>query len=385
MHQLFYELIRVAIGTQTCLSRLPKANEWDEIFELAKKQSLVGITFVGLKNLGADPDEGYTRIGISEDTYFTWAGVAAKINVQNELVNQQCAKVYEELGKAGFDSTILKGQGVATYYRDLSGFRQSGDIDVLVTPKQDESWKDVFHRLMKYVKGLVPEVEYTDKHISLNAFAETEVELHFIPAKLNSPFANRKLTAWLRSSTGSMVKDEKLGFATPSVEFNLVYLLLHMFEHVMYEGIGLRQMMDYFFVLRNRKDEGTSTSLSIKLGLRDEGIIRTIESLGLKQFAQGVMYIMQTVFGMKENELICEADPEMGERLLSEIMTGGNFGRHGNEGVSKSHGNKVAFFWARMRHNLRFVLYFPSEVLWSPWSMVKHHVWKMNMNKKYAI
>lgn len=137
------------------------------------------------------------------------------------------------------------------------------------------------------------------------------------------------------------------------------------------------KMMDYYFVLSARMYEG--------LEMRDEGIVRTIESLGLKRFAQGVMYIMQTVFGMKEDELICEADPEMGERLLSEIMTGGNFGRHGNEAVSKSHGNALAFFWARMRHNLRFVLDYPSEVLWSPWSMVKHHVWKKNMNKKYAI
>lgn len=138
MPNLFFELISVAIGSQVSLSRLPSVNEWDELFELAKKQSLVGITFIGLQKLGADADEGFARIGMSEDLYFTWVGVAAKINVQNELVNLQCRKVQEELGKAGFDACILKGQGVGSLYGDLSAYRQSGDIDVWVNAPREK-------------------------------------------------------------------------------------------------------------------------------------------------------------------------------------------------------------------------------------------------------
>lgn len=111
MQQLFFELIRVALGTQASLSRLPSADEWDELYEFAKKQSLVGICFVALQRLGANADEGYTRIGMSEDLYFTWMGVAGKIHVQNEIVNLQCTKVQSELLKSGFESCILKGQG----------------------------------------------------------------------------------------------------------------------------------------------------------------------------------------------------------------------------------------------------------------------------------
>lgn len=112
MNNLFFELIRVALGTQESLSRLPSANEWDELFEIAKKQSLVGICFVALQRMGANADDGFANIGMSEDTYFTWAGVAAKIlYVQNELVNRQCVKVQEELTKAGIRSSILKRSG----------------------------------------------------------------------------------------------------------------------------------------------------------------------------------------------------------------------------------------------------------------------------------
>lgn len=48
---LFFELIRVAIGTQNTLSRPPSKGEWAELYAMAKKQSLVGICFAGLQRL----------------------------------------------------------------------------------------------------------------------------------------------------------------------------------------------------------------------------------------------------------------------------------------------------------------------------------------------
>ena len=60
MNDIFFELIRVAIGTQESpstglragLSRLPSEAEWEELFEMAVKQSLVGICFTGMHTLG---------------------------------------------------------------------------------------------------------------------------------------------------------------------------------------------------------------------------------------------------------------------------------------------------------------------------------------------
>ena len=46
---LFIELIRVAIGNQECLSRLPSEREWGKLYKMAEKQSLIGICFAGLQ------------------------------------------------------------------------------------------------------------------------------------------------------------------------------------------------------------------------------------------------------------------------------------------------------------------------------------------------
>ena len=78
MDSLFYQLIRVAIGTQDSLSRLPSQKEWKALYDMAKKQSLVGVCFAALQRLGADADEGFARIGMSEMLYLTWMGMTAK-------------------------------------------------------------------------------------------------------------------------------------------------------------------------------------------------------------------------------------------------------------------------------------------------------------------
>lgn len=88
MDSLFYQLIRVAIGTQDSLSRLPSQKEWKVLYDMAQKQSLIGVCFAALQRLGADSDEGFARIGMSEILYLTWVGMAATIQQKNEVVNK---------------------------------------------------------------------------------------------------------------------------------------------------------------------------------------------------------------------------------------------------------------------------------------------------------
>lgn len=138
IHKLFFQLIRVAIGNAVCLPHTPKAEEWQMLYEMAKKQSLVGICFAGVQHLVSQHQSP------PEMLYLQWMGMAAMIQQRNEVVNRQCAELQARFSADGWRSCILKGQGVASYYKvkgvrlddkDLSPLRQSGDIDVLL-------WKD---------------------------------------------------------------------------------------------------------------------------------------------------------------------------------------------------------------------------------------------------
>lgn len=141
IEQLFFELIQVAIGTRTCLSHTPSADEWGELYAMAKKQSLVGVCFAGVQKLQAQRQEP------PEMLYLTWMGMAAKIQQRNEVVNRQCVELQAKLSADGIRSCILKGQAIASLYTstgsaqvgDLALLRQSGDIDVLVDCERKEA------------------------------------------------------------------------------------------------------------------------------------------------------------------------------------------------------------------------------------------------------
>lgn len=369
MHNLFFELIRFSIGTQSSLSRMPSAKEWEQLYAMAQKQSLIGICFAGVKKLCNFEEEYYA--GMNEMLYLTWMGMTAKIQQRNETVNQQCVILGERLEADGLRYAILKGQGVAQLYGSLALLRQSGDIDVWVLPEDNDSENEHFRKVMTYVREIAGTTDFNRQHVQLPVFEDTEVEVHFMPSRMNNPWMNKRLQRWFREKVkGERLKGE-LAFTVPSSEFNLIYLLQHCYNHLLFEGVGLRQVMDYFWALSRSRFKG-------------DDFAKTLYSLGLMKFASAMMYVMGEVFHLDEQCMICKPNEEDGRFLLNELMSGGNFGKYGKDGVMEGHADgKLAFFLARMRRNLRFMTHYPSEILWSPYAMISHYVWKNKMKRNF--
>lgn len=210
MEYIYYELIRVAIGTQECLSYLPSAREWREIYKKAQKQSLIGVCFSGLQRLGADTEEGFARIGMCEDLYFHWIGITATIQKKNEIVNRQCAELQAMLSADGLRACVLKGQGVGQLYAEhLHGLRQSGDIDMWV--------KGGFDVVNDFVQRTRPSKDIAYHRFHYHAFEDTEVELHHRPTLMRNLFDNRKLQKWCDSFGADSFVHPDLGFDVPPI------------------------------------------------------------------------------------------------------------------------------------------------------------------------
>ena len=423
INTLFYELIRVAIGTQETLSRLPSHStgsgltpaEWEELFEMAVKQSLVGVCFCGIHQLGADSDEGYVQIGMSEDLYFDWMGMAAQINMKNELVNQQCVELQKRLAAEGFRSSILKGQGIAALYRlhenedenededenencrqdgslnpkpstiNLSGFRQSGDIDIYVDCGREKA--------IEYARSIQGDVDWDYKHLHLKVFdtstgsaTDTAVEMHYVPEVFLNLRKNRKLQKWFKENQKMIFNenedvnenDPSAGSGTslsgemvcPSVEFNLFYILLHTYRHFLYEGVGMRQLMDYFFVLQTNGSKG-------KEGIESkERVLTVIKQFGMTRFASGVMWIMKDVFGLPDRLLLCKPDVNEGRYILAEVMAGGNFGHHDARLADGKQAGRLHTVKKILKHNLHLLTHYPADTLWTPVWILYHWGWK---------
>lgn len=355
---LFFELIRVAIGTQESLSRLPSAREWGELYKAAKKQSLVGVCFAALQRLGADADEGFARIGMSKMQYFTWMGMTAKIQQKNEVVNRQCIALQKRLAADGLRSSILKGQGVGQQYVEhLRGLRQSGDIDIWIQGDRDKAL-DYFRR-----QGM--KVSYTSiKHAQVEVFEDTECEVHSRPSWFYSPIQDRIWMKWVKDVENKQFSFEENGIVAPTMSFNLVFLLIHIYRHLFEEGIGLRQIMDYYMML---------SKVPARIMYNDA--VEIIKRLGLMKFAGALMYVMSEVFGLGKQQMICPPNEKDGKFLLEEIMRGGNFGKYDERnGVRKN--NRIARGFATMKRNMRYISAYPSEILWAPIWKMWHWCWR---------
>lgn len=281
---------------------------------------------------------------------------------------QRAAELTRRFRSVGFKSCVLKGVGMAQYY-PMPERRLCGDIDLLVDGRR----KDVMAWLRTQC-----EIGYvTWHHVEAKFFEDVDVEVHFFPIWLYNPFRNWRLQRWFKEQIAGQMMERETGFGYPSVEFNAVYSLVHTFHHLMDEGVGMRHVVDYYYVLRNflRPSEQASTA-RVPLTAYDEvrGLMRRF---GLMRFAAAMMYVLKEACGMSDEELLCEPNEEAGKFLLEEIMLAGNFGHFDARTVRPE--NET--FWQRnvrkFRRQLRFVRYYPGEVFGTPVWKTWHKVWRI--------
>lgn len=372
---LLLELIQVALGHRKCLSRQLTDSEWQLVYEEAWKQSVAGICFSAVQRL---PREQHPP----EDLYWQWLGDVAQIQEQNRLMDERTAEVWQRLKQAGLDAAVLKGQGIAAMYDvrgkkddvrgkkddvrgkkddvNLGALRQSGDIDIWV--------KGGYRKVCEYVQKTHPTDDVAYHRFHYDCYEDTEVELHHRPTLMRNLLDDRKLAKWYNGfGADSFVYLEDKGFAVPSVAFNRIFILTHIYRHFLFEGIGLRQIVDYYFVLR-AQNEGRCQM---------EDVRKTLREMRLMRFAEAMMWILHTQLGLEEQYLICGMNEKEGRFVLSEIAQTGNFGQG-----DKRYRYQRWRTWRRMTvHGAHLLTHYPSEVLWTPVWLVYHKIWKWNKKR----
>lgn len=371
-NQAYIEFLCYSLNERQIINKR-KSIDWMEMMSWAEKQAIAGIIYMGIQKAGK-------ILNVPFDDLMEWIGYASQIETQNKLLNDRCVKVVKMFEDAGFKCCVLKGQGNAMMYPNPL-WRTPGDIDIYVPQKSQKE-------IVQYVRGKNPDARAIYHHIDLGIVDGVEVEVHYRPSFLNNLIYNRRLQRWFKMNTDSTsltnLPDGVGEIPVPSWEFNVVFQLCHIYQHVIKEGIGLRQIIDYYYLLKNEecrvKNEECSTSRTIVL-----------EYLGLAKIAGAVMWVLKEILGLEEKYLIAPVDERRGRFLLSEIMRGGNFGMYGTEKTlfhfvpQKEQKEKRASkailavrknIW-RLRRDARLVRYFPSECLWEPVFRVYHFGWRL--------
>ena len=318
------ELVQVAIGVREELSRMPSEDEWDVLFTEALHQGLIGITYVGVRKLVGLP--GCT---LPKKLLLKWSGAAVQLKDQNARVSAQGDRVLQYFRDAGFQAIILKGQShLPNYPEHLRDFRAPGDIDVWV---RGESKKKVYDLVRKDC----PDEKYGYLHIHYPVFSDTSVEIHIRPAYLCNPLRNHRLQQWAES-----INLETLREPDSFLDFNAIYQPLHLFKHLLREGITMRQLLDYYFLLK--QEPYTDIEMLRRFGL--DGFCSDLQAVVLNLFENKPIF--------SESEL----------RLLEEVK----------QDITEA-SQQAVDEWGRFK---RVVCMYSGEVLWRPWFWIYQKVWK---------
>ena len=352
--ELFFHLIRCGIGRQGELPHTPSHDEWKELFEIAKKQTLAGIAFAAVERL---PQQQRPPKEIILQLYT----LCDRIKRENCELDKKADAVSQKFRSEGFNNCILKGQGIAQLYPNPS-LRTPGDIDIWLGGGDK--------KIIEYVRKHIPNSLPTYHHIDFPILPGLEIEVHYRPSWLYNPFANKRLQRFFEENAATQFGNNITttggsSFPVPTVAFNRVYILLHIYRHLFQEGIGLRQLLDYYFVLNHgfSQEEGKECA-------------KTLKELGLEKFAAATTYILQEKFGLEREKQIIAPDNRRGEFLLNEVMTAGNFGKYDTRYSMVSKENEFAHFLNSMKRIARLIFQYPNETLWSPYFKIWHYFWR---------
>ena len=437
--QIFFDFLRFCIGSAKEIPDSLKEADWKKLYAIAKKQCLVGVLFDGIKKLPAE------HVGMEKELLLQWMAESQMLEKANVRLNDAAIQVSEWFRKKGFRTCILKGQGNALMYPNPYS-RTPGDIDIWVEGGDK--------RVISFVRSISSHEKACYHHIEFPSYKGVEVEVHYRPSFLLCFWHNRKLQKYYER-----VKEEQFShrvmlgeqgeIAIPTVEFNLIFQLTHIFSHLMNEGIGLRQLVDYYYVLCDfykvyqKSSKITPSLFTLKEGstshpdpltLRGEGgnrptrcseplrskdggpskvspdcagwdrlsiegdnsagsttavtssastaldvVQKKLKELGLWKFAEGIMYIMQEVFGMPASQLIVPPNEKYGKFVLNEVLEAGNFGKH--DARNRFGRSQLGHNLQRVYRDMRLVRYFPAEALCEPLFRIWHFFWRMK-NKK---
>lgn len=347
----FLQLLKLSIGIAPVESFEPLTpEEWDAVFKIASKQALIGVTSLGILKLDGEAKP-------PRALRFNWLYTSERITKLNRQINESGIKIEQSFKEAGFNSCVLKGQGVAQLYPS-PGLRQAGDIDLWLCGDRKN--------IIDFVTAKCQTTHAIYHHMDGLHIDGIEVEVHFTPSYMTSPFANRRLQKWFKSVAPQQflhtIETEYGQVHVPDLKFNRIFILLHIFRHFLDEGIGLRQMMDWYYVLlkgftpEERKEA-----------------IATYKKLNLLKFVRAATYVLCELFDLPKECQLVEPNENDGKILLDEILSGGNFGKshQKGEGFRK---NILYRGLKRIERSFGFVMMCPQEVIWMPYFKIMNRL-----------
>lgn len=334
-----FSLLRSALWGEPFQGEVSK-QEFAQILKLAKEQTVTGLVFNVLKDAKIEGT-------LNKSIIFENIGLTEQIKHQNAIINRELCSFASRSQDAGLKYLVVKGQTIGCLYAN-PGLRAPGDIDFLVTQKTQIS--QIIHL---FPDAVIPQ-RLTEKEYGFESNGVT-YELHI---RLIDFGCKKHQAVWediIAEEWGKnyFVEIDGVKVKTLSPTINAVYLFLHLFFHLIREGVSLRQFCDWAIMLHHYRNEIDKDVL--------KGILLQLDMIrGYKAF--GTILVDELGLPVEDFPLsLADEDRGMKGKILGDIFKGGNFGKHNHKSKSAL-GFKLETFRMAVNNSIRYYSLAPSEM-----------------------
>ena len=280
-----------------------------------------------------------------------------EIAYRNECMDDEVIALCKLLKSHQIKFFVMKGQTIAQMY-SRPKTRASGDIDFYCYPSD-------FQKAVKVIEKEwdIEMNRNNEEHHYIFEHHTVTFEMHNVLLCLYSKNGNKYFDDRVAQSPLETIriKDEEvpvLDFA-----FNFVYTFMHMMNHLIRFGVGLRHFIDMLFMCdywSKMTDEAHKKQVAEDIG-------KHLDALGYRKGFEVVGGILVKKLGLPEESLPipCRYDLEKKEKAILEVVfSRGNFGKYGRvNSVRSGWAYNLEAFFTKWRLQRSFFALAPKENL----------------------
>jgi len=311
--------------------------DWDVFLNLAEGHKVLSLLYDALaERKGLIPEQVLQRT----------AEVSKRVVIQSYHLLFVSRRLVSALEKRGIPIALLKGVGTASFY-PVPELRKSGDIDLLLP--EVERLEEVCEILEK--NGCRrSEDQNALHHVQFYTEDGIEVELHTMLAE---PFDNGEINEFLRQRqkmcAEHIARVDTMGVEMPvlSLGFQAYELLLHMLQHFLRSGFGLKLLCDWVVLWNSAEAQAPAER---------EAYLRLVLESRLKGFSDAVTELCCRFLGLRR-----DAVQWMGVRygkaqaaaFMEEILEAEEFGKSSRDRMVALRSSKPTEYIREFHHQMQ--------------------------------
>lgn len=333
--RVLLKLLACALSGDTgCTIEFGADTDWERLISMAKSHAVISLI----------ADKMLTDNAISECLTLEQKNNISRC-CENALINGHkllylTDKYLKKLENAGITGVVLKGWAVSGYYH-VPELRKTGDIDIIVAQNDVKKAIDVFKNDgFREVDG-----QHSNHHTELIGKDKIIVEIHNTLVEL---FDKEAINSQIKEYGQNMLTHYEMfeynGYrirrAVP--EYNAISLALHMLQHYMRAGFGLKLLCDWVEFVNNGIDEN-----------QYKAFVHMAEILGITGFVTMINSVCHEYFGMRipYGESIIQ-NKETIDEFTKDLIDGEEFGRSDARRMVVINGSGLSAYAKEFHHQM---------------------------------